>query len=146
MPWFPEFVSAVELARLQTRAARQADPVGQYVDALNKGDTHLLETVWPGEVVVYDPPLRRGPRPLAAEAVRQAESILARRAPRPRRDGGLHGRRGHDPALPELLWDLRHGTDGALHGDRGHPVARQAAGRADVERAPVSRTARDCRS
>ena len=47
MPWFPEFVSAVELARLQTRAARQADPVGQYVDALNKGDTHLLETVWP---------------------------------------------------------------------------------------------------
>lgn len=45
MPWFPEFVSAVELARLQTRAARQADPVGQYVDALNKGDTHLLETV-----------------------------------------------------------------------------------------------------
>ena len=30
MPWFPEFSSAVELARAQTRAAGQADPVGQY--------------------------------------------------------------------------------------------------------------------
>jgi ketosteroid isomerase-like protein len=55
MPWFPDFVSAVELARRQTRAAGQADPVGQYFAALNAGDTHVLETVWPGEVVVYDP-------------------------------------------------------------------------------------------
>ena len=43
MPWFPDFVSAVELARRQTRAAGQADPVGQYFTALNKGDTHALE-------------------------------------------------------------------------------------------------------
>ena len=55
MPWFPDFVSAVELARQQTRAAGQADPVAQYLTALNKGDTHLLEDAWPGEVVVYDP-------------------------------------------------------------------------------------------
>jgi hypothetical protein len=55
MPWFPEFTSAVELARTQTRAAGQADPVGQYFTALNEGDTHALETVWPGEVVIYDP-------------------------------------------------------------------------------------------
>jgi ketosteroid isomerase-like protein len=55
MPWFPEFTSAVELARSQTRAAGQADPVGQYFTALTKGDTHALETVWPGEVIVYDP-------------------------------------------------------------------------------------------
>jgi ketosteroid isomerase-like protein len=55
MPWFPDFASAVELARRQTRAAGLADPVGQYFTALNKGDTHALETVWPGEVVVYDP-------------------------------------------------------------------------------------------
>ena len=55
MPWFPDFVSAAELARRQTRAAGQADPVGQYFTALNKGDTHALETVWPGEVVIYDP-------------------------------------------------------------------------------------------
>ena len=33
---------AVELAREQTRAAGQADPVGQYFTALNKGDTHGL--------------------------------------------------------------------------------------------------------
>jgi ketosteroid isomerase-like protein len=55
MPWFPDFVSAVELARQQTRAAGQADPVGQYFAALNRGDSRTLETTWPGEVVVYDP-------------------------------------------------------------------------------------------
>jgi ketosteroid isomerase-like protein len=55
MPWFTEFISAAELVRSQTRAAGQADPVGQYVAALNKGDIHALETVWPGQVVVYDP-------------------------------------------------------------------------------------------
>jgi limonene-1,2-epoxide hydrolase len=55
MPWFPDFVGAVELARKQTRAVGQADPVGQYFAALNSGDSHALETVWPGEVVVYDP-------------------------------------------------------------------------------------------
>ena len=55
MPWFPEFTSAVELARRQTQAAGKADPVAQYFAALNKGDTHALETVWPGEVVIYDP-------------------------------------------------------------------------------------------
>jgi ketosteroid isomerase-like protein len=55
MPWFPDFVSAVELARQQTRAAGQADPVGQYFAALNRGDSRVLETTWPGEVVVYDP-------------------------------------------------------------------------------------------
>jgi ketosteroid isomerase-like protein len=55
MPWFPEFISAVELARVQTRAAGQADPVGQYFTALNNGDTRALEDVWPGEVVIYDP-------------------------------------------------------------------------------------------
>jgi hypothetical protein len=55
MPWFPEFASAVELARSQTRAAGLADPVGQYLAALNKGDPHVLETAWPGEMVIYDP-------------------------------------------------------------------------------------------
>ena len=55
MPWFPDFVSAVELARQQKRAAGRADPVGQYFAALNSGDIHAFETVWPGEVVVHDP-------------------------------------------------------------------------------------------
>ena len=49
MPWLPDFTNAVELARLQTRAAGQADPVAQYVAALNSGDTHALEAVWPAE-------------------------------------------------------------------------------------------------
>jgi hypothetical protein len=31
MPWFPDFASAVELARQQTRAAGLADPVGEGV-------------------------------------------------------------------------------------------------------------------
>ena len=55
MPWFPDFTSAAELARRQTRAAGQLDPVGQYFIALNRGDAHALETVWPGEVVIHDP-------------------------------------------------------------------------------------------
>ena len=55
MPWFPDFIGAAELARRQTRAMGRADPVGQYLTALNEGDTHALETVWPAEVVVYDP-------------------------------------------------------------------------------------------
>jgi limonene-1,2-epoxide hydrolase len=55
MPWFPEFVSAVELARRQTRDAGHADPVGQFFAALDSGDARALETAWPGEVVVYDP-------------------------------------------------------------------------------------------
>ena len=80
MPWFPEFVSAVELARRQARAAGQADPVGQYVAALNKGDTHVLETTWPGEVVVYDPGYGeiRGHRRLR-QFVRRSQSWLAER-------------------------------------------------------------------
>lgn len=55
MPWFPDFVGAVELARRQTQAAGQADPVAQYFNALNTGDARTLEKVWPGEVIVYDP-------------------------------------------------------------------------------------------
>lgn len=54
MPWFPEFVTAVELSRSQTRAEGLDDPVGQYVTALNAGDSHVLETAWPGHVVVHD--------------------------------------------------------------------------------------------
>ncbi|MEA2198306.1 MAG: hypothetical protein QOJ25_2357 [Solirubrobacteraceae bacterium] len=55
MPWFPEFASAAELAREQTRAAGHADPVRQYLAALNDADAHDLEASWPGELVVYDP-------------------------------------------------------------------------------------------
>jgi hypothetical protein len=55
MPWFPEFFSAVELARKQTRTEGLADPVGQFFTALNHGDTRVLETIWPGTVTVYDP-------------------------------------------------------------------------------------------
>jgi hypothetical protein len=80
MPWFPDFTSAVELARRQTRVAGQADPVGQYFIALNQGDTHALETVWPGEVVVYDPTAGevRGHKHLR-QFVRNSQSVLAER-------------------------------------------------------------------
>jgi limonene-1,2-epoxide hydrolase len=83
MPWFPEFGSGVELARRQTRARGQDDPVGQYVAALNNGDTHALETVWPGEVVVHDPRWGevRGHKRLR-EFVRNSESWLAERRAR----------------------------------------------------------------
>jgi limonene-1,2-epoxide hydrolase len=55
MPWVPDFVSAAESARMQTRASARADPGAQYLHALNSGDTHDLRDAWPGEVVVYDP-------------------------------------------------------------------------------------------
>ena len=55
MPWFPEFTSAVELARRETRAAGRADPVKQYFTALHEGNAGALETVWPGEIVIHDP-------------------------------------------------------------------------------------------
>jgi ketosteroid isomerase-like protein len=55
MPWFPEFTTAVELARRETQVAGQADPVKQYFTALDEGDSRVLETVWPGEVVIQDP-------------------------------------------------------------------------------------------
>jgi ketosteroid isomerase-like protein len=55
MPWFPDFVGAVELARRENRAAGQVDPVAKYLVALDRGDPRGLEIEWPGEVVVYDP-------------------------------------------------------------------------------------------
>ena len=80
MPWFPDFVSAVELLRREARAAGQADPVGQYFTALNEGDPRPLEELWPGEVVVYDPRAGevRGHRDLQ-RFVRRNESWLAGR-------------------------------------------------------------------
>src|SRR6202167_618229 len=55
MPWFPDFASAVELSRQQTRAAAAADPVSHYFTLLNTGDTHAIEDVCLGEVTLYDP-------------------------------------------------------------------------------------------
>ncbi len=80
MPWFPDFVGAVELARRQTQAAGQADPVAQYFNALNTGDVRALEAVWPGEVVVYDPRAGevRGHKRLR-RFVRNNESFMAER-------------------------------------------------------------------
>ena len=50
--------------------------------------------------------------------------------PRPRPGRGAER---HDPALPELLGDLRHGAEDAPHGDRGHAAAGRADGRPDGE-------------
>jgi limonene-1,2-epoxide hydrolase len=55
MPWFPDFVGAVELVRRQTRAEGEVDPVAVYLDALSHGDPDALRGSWPGEVVVHDP-------------------------------------------------------------------------------------------
>jgi limonene-1,2-epoxide hydrolase len=80
MPWLPDFTNAVELVRRQTRAAGQADPVSQYVNALSSGDTRTLETVWPAQVVVYDPRAGevRGHKRLR-RFVRDSQSVLAKR-------------------------------------------------------------------
>ncbi|MFI5695369.1 nuclear transport factor 2 family protein [Kribbella sp. NPDC051586] len=55
MPWFPEFSTAIELARRDARAREQADPVAQYLKALYDGGPGVLEKTWPGDVVVHDP-------------------------------------------------------------------------------------------
>jgi hypothetical protein len=80
MPWLPDFTNAVELVRKQARTAGQADPVSQYVNALNRGDTQALETVWPAEVVVYDSRAGevRGHKQLR-RFVRESQSFLAKR-------------------------------------------------------------------
>jgi ketosteroid isomerase-like protein len=79
MPWFPDFVGAIELARQQTRSRGQADPVAEYFGALQNGAAHDLETVWPGDVVIYDPRAGevRGHRRLR-KFVRENQSRLAR--------------------------------------------------------------------
>jgi len=81
MPWFPEFASAAEMVRRDTRTEGRADPVRQYFTALNRGDSRALEEVWPGEVVVYDPHAGevRGHQQLR-RFVRQSQSVLAKRA------------------------------------------------------------------
>jgi ketosteroid isomerase-like protein len=121
MPWFPEFFSAVELARRQTRAEGLADPVGQYFAALRKGDTRILETVWPGEVVVYDPRAGevRGHRQLR-RFVHQNQSWLAKRHAWTTTvaSTGVGGR-----AVVELLVHLDGDEKGCHEGELAWPVA-----------------------
>ena len=83
MPWLPDFAAAAELARRQTRDAGLADPVAAYLEALTRGDAHGLETVWPGEVVIFDPRGGevRGHHQLR-RFVRENESWFAQRHPR----------------------------------------------------------------
>jgi hypothetical protein len=80
MPWFPDFIAAAELARRETRLAGRADPVGQYLQALDTGDVRGMETVWPGHIVVHDPRAGevRGHRQLR-EFVRRSNALLAAR-------------------------------------------------------------------
>ena len=81
MPWFPDFANAVGLARTQTRTSGLDDPVMAYFNALNRGDVHALESVWPGEVVIYDPRagVVRGHRHLR-EFVHHNQAWLAQRS------------------------------------------------------------------
>jgi hypothetical protein len=100
MPWFPDFASAVELVRRQTRARGLADPVGPYFAALNRGDTRALEDVWPGEVVVHDPRAGeiRGHKQLG-QFVRRSQSLLAERHARVETRAGWVPPRAHRPAV-----------------------------------------------
>src|SRR4051794_17630421 len=117
MPWFPDFIAAVELVRRQTRDAAKADPVMQYLSALNRGDTSALEDGWPGEVVVHDPRAGevRGHRQLH-RFVSQNTSWLAERGARIEEVAATQVR---DRAVVELLAHL------ADHGGRqvAWPVA-----------------------
>jgi hypothetical protein len=111
MPWFPDFVGAVELARQQARAAGRADPVGRYVAALTRNDARALEDVWPGEVVVQDPRAGeiRGHRQLR-RFVRDSTARLARRRTR---TSVVASFRAGTRAVVELLAFLDGDGDGA---------------------------------
>jgi ketosteroid isomerase-like protein len=115
MPWFPDFVGAVELARRQTRAAGQADPVAVYLTALSKGDSRALENVWPGEIVIHDPRAGevRGHHQIHGfishnrswlSAVHARTEIVARTTAGRRAVVELHARLDHDGG--ELLWPV----------------------------------------
>src|SRR5919109_3735339 len=107
MPWFPDFVGAVELARRQTRTAGLADPVAQYFAALDKGDSRLLEDAWPGEVVVYDPRAGevRGHRQLRRFISRNLSWLAGMRA----RTETVASTVAEGRAVVELLAHLDHG-------------------------------------
>ncbi len=78
MPWFPDFVSAAELARKKRSADGRADPVAQYLAAVAEQDAGPLEETWPGAVVVYDPHVGevRGHRQLR-QYIRRNQSWLS---------------------------------------------------------------------
>ncbi len=78
-------ISPLPLSRRASRLAPQVDPVALYFTVLNKGDTHALETVWPGEVVIHDPRAGeiRGHKQLRRFVSQNQD--LAGRAPRPYR-------------------------------------------------------------
>ena len=109
MPWFPDFVNAVELARQQSRAADQADPVTQYLTALQQGDTQALETVWPGELVVHDPRAGRvsGHRQLEAFVKRNQDWLAEHQA----RIETIASTRVDGRAVVELLAHVSQGRD-----------------------------------
>jgi len=106
MSWFPEFASAAQLAREEAREEGQADPVGEFLAALRAADPRILEAVWPGEIVIYDPRAGqiRGHKQVR-EFIRRNLSWLA----------GLHARaetvaatRSPGRAVVELLTRLDH--------------------------------------
>ena len=116
MPWFPEFFSAVELARKQTRSAGLADPVGQYFAALNRGDAALLEDAWPGHVLVFDPRAGeiRGHRQLR-RFVRQNQTWLAERHAQTTTVAATHaGGRAVVELLVQLDGEEKFGDNGTL--------------------------------
>jgi ketosteroid isomerase-like protein len=118
MPWFPDYTNAVELARLQRRAAAHDDPVAQYFTALNDDDPRALESGWPGDVVLHDPRAGevRGHRQLR-QFVRRNRSWLGERRARTETVAStvVGGR-----AVVELLAHLD-ATDGS--GETAWPVA-----------------------
>jgi limonene-1,2-epoxide hydrolase len=131
MPWFPDFVNAVELARQQSRAAEQADPVTQYLTGLQQGDAQALETVWPGELVVHDPRAGRvsGHRQLEAFVKRNQDWLAEHHA----RIETIASTRVDGRAVVELLAHVSQGRD-----DIDWPVA--VVAEASGDRSVVFRT------
>jgi ketosteroid isomerase-like protein len=110
MPWFPDFVGAVELARRDTQHAGRDDPVAHYLRALEEGDSHLLQSVWPGHIVINDPLVGevRGHKELR-DYVRRNQSWLAKQHARTETVAATRvGQRAVVEVLAHLEQDGRH--------------------------------------
>ena len=146
--------SSEELARRQTRAAGQADLVGRYVAALNEGDTHALETVWPGGwwfgmgTEGTNSPRRPGPAdrrsltPREREVAELVAAGLTNPHPLRRQRPGVHAaslRARHRLPRPWLRARAHCPQRGQQAGNRGPDLPRRAARRLPPDRRARSR-------
>ena len=110
--------------------AGHVDPVTEYLTCLDRRETpRALETVWPGEVVVYDPRAGevRGHRQLR-RFVKQNQARLAERHASTRDRRLDDGRRAGGRRAAGAIWTAGRAGRGALAAGRRRRVTRRSVG------------------